>query len=68
MLIVCTARNPPPFCIPVPVPYLPPGLVDLCIRLFDITVVEQKLHVCMDMDTRIDKAPVLVSTSTINYR
>lgn len=61
MLIVCTARNPPPFCIPVPVPYLPPGLVDLCIRLFDITVVEQKLHVCMDMDTRIDKAPVLVS-------
>ncbi|CAG9796740.1 unnamed protein product [Diatraea saccharalis] len=55
-----SARNPPPFCVPIPVPYLPPGLVDLCIRLFDITVVQQKLHVCMDMDTRVDKAPVLI--------
>ncbi|XP_073957522.1 uncharacterized protein [Choristoneura fumiferana] len=55
-----SARNPPPFCVPIPVPYLPPGLVDLCIRLFDITVMGQELHVCMDMDTRIDKAPVLI--------
>ncbi|XP_011559223.3 uncharacterized protein LOC105389751 isoform X1 [Plutella xylostella] len=55
-----SARNPPPFCIPVPVPYLPPGLVDMCIRFFDVSVVEQRLHVCMDWDTRIDKAPVLV--------
>ncbi|RVE54435.1 hypothetical protein evm_000920 [Chilo suppressalis] len=55
-----SARNPPPFCLPIPVPYLPPGLVDMCIRLFDITIVQQKLHVCMDMDTRVDKAPVLI--------
>ncbi|XP_038208431.1 uncharacterized protein LOC119829793 [Zerene cesonia] len=55
-----SARNAPPFCIPIPVPYLPPGLVDMCIRLFDISVVDQKFHVCMDMDTRIDKAPVLI--------
>ncbi|XP_072945563.1 N-alpha-acetyltransferase 35, NatC auxiliary subunit-like [Epargyreus clarus] len=54
------ARNPPPFCVPIPVPYLPPGLVDMCVRLFDISIVEQKLHVCMDMDTRVDKAPVLI--------
>ncbi|XP_012551180.1 uncharacterized protein LOC114241394 [Bombyx mandarina] len=55
-----SARNPPPFCVPIPVPYLPPGLVDMCVRLFDIKIVDQKLHVCMDMDTRIDKAPVVV--------
>ncbi|XP_023934016.2 uncharacterized protein LOC112043010 [Bicyclus anynana] len=55
-----STRNPPPFCVPVPVPYLPPGLVDMCVRLFDVTVVDQKLHVCMDMDTRIDKAPIVI--------
>ncbi|KAM3967638.1 uncharacterized protein ACR2FA_011191 [Aphomia sociella] len=55
-----SARNPPPFCIPIAVPYLPPGLVDMCVRLFDITIVQQMLHVCMNMDTRIDKAPVLI--------
>lgn len=55
-----SARNPPPFCVPIVVPYLPPGLVDMCVRLFDVALVMDKLHVCMDMDTRIDKAPVLV--------
>ncbi|KAG6447335.1 hypothetical protein O3G_MSEX004907 [Manduca sexta] len=55
-----SARNPPPFCVPIPVPYLPPGLVDMCIRLFDINIIGQRLHVCMDMDTRVDKAPVIV--------
>ncbi|XP_028155764.1 uncharacterized protein LOC114349552 isoform X1 [Ostrinia furnacalis] len=55
-----SARNPPPFCVPIPVPYLPPGLMDMCVRLFDISVVDQKLNVCMDMDTRVDKAPVLI--------
>ncbi|XP_045450656.1 uncharacterized protein LOC123659455 [Melitaea cinxia] len=55
-----STRNPPPFCVPIPVPYLPPGLVDMCVRLFDISFVEQKLHVCMDMDTRVDKAPVVI--------
>ncbi|KAI5639773.1 hypothetical protein NE865_07850 [Phthorimaea operculella] len=55
-----SARNPPPFCIPIPVPYLPPGLVDMCIRLFNVTIVDQRLHVCMDIDSRLDKAPVLV--------
>ncbi|CAH0724696.1 unnamed protein product, partial [Brenthis ino] len=55
-----STRNPPPLCIPVPVPYLPPGLMDMCVRLYDISIVDQKLHVCMDMDTRIDKAPVVI--------
>ncbi|XP_050671098.1 uncharacterized protein LOC126969598 [Leptidea sinapis] len=55
-----SARNPPPFCVPVPVPYLPPGLVDMCVRLFDVSVVDGKFHICMDMDTRVDKAPVLI--------
>ncbi|XP_022117444.2 uncharacterized protein LOC110994862 isoform X2 [Pieris rapae] len=57
---IYSARNAPPFCVPVPVPYLPPTLVDMCIRLYDVSVIDQKFHVCMDMDTRIDKAPVLI--------
>ncbi|GBP13211.1 hypothetical protein EVAR_93163_1 [Eumeta japonica] len=52
--------NPPPLCIPLPVPYLPPGLVDMCMRVFDVSIVEQGLHACMDIDTRIDMAPVLI--------
>ncbi|XP_049880950.1 uncharacterized protein LOC126377301 [Pectinophora gossypiella] len=55
-----SASNAPPFCIPIPVPYLPPGLVDMCIRLYNISIVDRKLHVCMDIDSRIDKSPVLV--------
>ncbi|XP_041975753.1 uncharacterized protein LOC121730676 [Aricia agestis] len=55
-----STRNPPPFCIPIPIPYLPPGLVDTCIRIFDISIVDEKLHACLDMDTRIDKAPIVI--------
>ncbi|CAK1601798.1 unnamed protein product [Parnassius mnemosyne] len=54
------AINPPPFCVPIPIPYLPPGLVDMCIRIFDVSIIQQKLHVCMDIDTRIGMAPVLI--------
>lgn len=59
---VLIAVNPPPFCVPIPIPYIPPGLVDMCVRLFDVSIIQQKLHVCMDMDTRIDMAPILVRT------
>lgn len=58
---IFTASNPPPFCIPIPVPYVPITILDMCIRLFDITIDFTKMHVCMDWDTRVDKAPVLVS-------
>ncbi|XP_026732112.1 uncharacterized protein LOC113496919 [Trichoplusia ni] len=55
-----SASNPPPFCIPIPVPYVPITILDMCIRLFDITIDFTKMHVCMDWDTRVDKAPVLI--------
>ncbi|KAH9631482.1 hypothetical protein HF086_004643 [Spodoptera exigua] len=52
--------NPPPFCIPIPIPYVPITILDMCIRLFEITIDFTKMHVCMDWDTRVDKAPVLI--------
>ncbi|CAG4979552.1 unnamed protein product [Parnassius apollo] len=60
LLQMFSASNPPPFCVPIPIPYIPPGLVDMCIRLFDVSIIQQKLHVCMDIDTRIDMTPVLI--------
>lgn len=55
-----SVANPPPFCIPIPIPSVPIPLLDMCIRLFDITFDWNKMHVCMDWDTRIDKAPVVI--------
>ncbi|KAJ8736497.1 hypothetical protein PYW08_007153 [Mythimna loreyi] len=55
-----SGSNPPPFCIPIPIPGVPVPLLDLCIRLYDITIDLTKMHVCMDWDTRVDKAPVLI--------
>ncbi|XP_075970702.1 uncharacterized protein LOC142973044 [Anticarsia gemmatalis] len=53
------AFNPPPFCVPIPIT-MPIPFLDMCIRLFDITVSQGKMHVCMDWDTRIDQAPVVI--------
>ncbi|XP_018327007.1 uncharacterized protein LOC108738211 [Agrilus planipennis] len=53
-----SAKNPPPACIPVPIPYLPS--VDFCVRLFDIHTPGQNLHMCVDFETRIQRATVLV--------
>ncbi|KAK5639432.1 hypothetical protein RI129_011924 [Pyrocoelia pectoralis] len=53
-----SARNPPPFCIPVALPFLP--MVDFCAKLLDIYTPGQNLHMCLDFETRIQRATVLV--------
>lgn len=52
-----SARNPDPVCVPVP--YLPIG-ADLCVKMFNIFTPGRNLHMCMDWQARIAKAPVLV--------
>lgn len=54
-----SAQNPPPLCIPIPIPYVPIQ-VETCAKLFDIHTAGQSLHMCFDFETRIERAPVLV--------
>ncbi|KAF7283701.1 hypothetical protein GWI33_023121, partial [Rhynchophorus ferrugineus] len=54
-----SARNPPPLCIPVAIPYVPLQ-VETCAKLYDIHTPGQNLHMCFDFETRIEKATILV--------
>lgn len=52
------AKNPPPACLQVPMPYLPS--MDVCIKMFDIYTPGRNLHACVNFLTRIEHAEVLV--------
>lgn len=53
-----SGRNPPPACMPFPIPYLPS--IDLCVRFFNIHTPGYNIFMCIDFETRIERAPVLV--------
>lgn len=50
-----TAKNPPPMCVPVP--YTP---AQMCIKLFNIFTPGRNLHMCMDIETKVQEKPYLV--------
>ncbi|CAG9861394.1 unnamed protein product [Phyllotreta striolata] len=54
-----SAKNPPPLCIPLPVPYIPLQ-VQACARIYDVYAPGQNLHMCLDFETRVQQATVLV--------
>ncbi|CAH1164046.1 unnamed protein product [Phaedon cochleariae] len=54
-----SAKNPPPLCMPIPIPYIPIQ-VHACARVFNIHTPGSNLHLCLDFETRIQNAAVLV--------
>lgn len=50
-----SAKNPPPMCMPVP--YTP---AQMCIKLFNIFTPGRNIHMCMDIETKVNDKPYLV--------
>lgn len=58
-----SAKNPPPMCVPIP--YTP---AQMCVKLFNIFTPGRNLHMCMDMETKIQDKPYLVKENfTFEY-
>jgi len=55
-----SAKNPPPFCVPAPLPPLVVPSVDFCLRFFNIHTPGYNLFMCVDFETRMERAPLLV--------
>ncbi|XP_046821474.1 uncharacterized protein LOC124425319 [Vespa crabro] len=51
-----SAKNPPPVCIPFV--YIP--VITFCARFFDVHTTGINLHACLDLETRIVNAPILI--------
>lgn len=54
-----SAKNPPPVCVPVPFPPIVPS-VDFCLRFFNIHTPGYNIFMCLDFETRMERAPILV--------
>ncbi|KAG4079162.1 hypothetical protein HA402_001133 [Bradysia odoriphaga] len=57
-----SAKNPSPLCLPFP---LPPPIqvalnIEMCVKLFNIFTPGNNLHMCMDMQMKVQKAPIIV--------
>lgn len=57
--LIFTGRNPPPACLPVPIPYIPIQ-VHACARLFNVYTIGRNIHLCFDFETHLQGATVLI--------
>ncbi|CRK90250.1 CLUMA_CG003961, isoform A [Clunio marinus] len=54
-----SGKNPPPLCIPVPTGPLPLGM-EMCIKVFNIFMPGNNLHMCMDVMAKFQMTPILI--------
>lgn len=52
-------KNPPPLCLPVPIPYIPIQ-IEACARVYNIYTPGQNIHMCFDFETKLQQASLLV--------
>jgi hypothetical protein len=55
VIIIFTARNPPPFCVGTGVP-----LLNLCVRLYNIRVQNNNVRVCINLELQFASRPLIV--------
>lgn len=55
LVIIFAARNPPPFCVGTGVP-----LLNLCVRLYNIRVQNNNVHVCINLELQFAGRPLIV--------
>ncbi|KAK3922495.1 NADH dehydrogenase [ubiquinone] 1 alpha subcomplex subunit 4-like 2 [Frankliniella fusca] len=57
-----SGKNPPRMCVPIPTPLPVLPTVDFCVHMFNVFTPPPgyNLHACMNFETRLARAPVLV--------
>ncbi|XP_063697640.1 uncharacterized protein LOC134828591 [Culicoides brevitarsis] len=54
-----SGKNPPPMCMPMPVPYIPIRM-EMCMVLSNVMQPGNNLHACMDLEFKMQKIKMLI--------
>ncbi|XP_068083510.1 uncharacterized protein [Anabrus simplex] len=53
-----SGKNPPPICVPVPIPYV--EYLHFCVLFFDIFTPGVNIHMCMDFEAYYKQSPLAI--------
>lgn len=59
-----SGKNPPPMCMPIPVPYIPIQM-EMCMVLFNIMQPGNNMHACMDLEFKMQNIKMMVVFFTL---
>lgn len=54
-----SAKNPPPMCMPIPIPYIPIQM-EMCMVLFNVMQPGNNMHACMDLEFKMQNIKMMV--------